>query len=214
MIKQLRGTPTIKQRTSVHGAVTTQDGAVQAGTVPGIAETSRERREQKRRETGKDGEVDKKREIMPIFSIRTSAAHLQLVKRRNGEAVPLNVMKPYRGAEVQLQSFLTSALDGSGQFHAPAAFTLGKEPRYTLNRTPGGPRAGRCVLEKRKISLPAENLTPYSPAATKSPHCPNSHPTSVRTSPTLTFRNSVIQPHQADLSYALSVYHHHHQLLV
>jgi hypothetical protein len=98
-------------------------------------------------------------------------------------------MKPYRGVEVQFQSFLTSALDGSGQLHAPAAFISGEEPRYPANRRPGGPRAGRSVLEKRKSSLPAENLTPYSPAATKSPHCPNSHPTSVRTSPTLTFRN-------------------------
>ena len=114
-------------------------------------------------------------------------------------------MKAYGGIEVQLQSLLTSALDGSGQLHAPAAFTSGKEPWYPLGRRPGGPRAGQSVLEKRKTSLPTENLTPYSPAATKSPHCPNSHPTSVRTSPTLTFRNSVIQLQQTDSSYALSV---------
>lgn len=62
----------MKQRNSVHDAVTTQDGTVLAGTVPGVAETSRERREHKRRETGKNEEVARKREIMPIFSIRTA----------------------------------------------------------------------------------------------------------------------------------------------
>jgi hypothetical protein len=56
-----------------------------------------------------------------------------------------------------------------------------------------GPRAGRSVLEKRKPSLPAENLTPYSPAVTSWPHCPNSHLTSVRTSSSLTFRKPVTQ---------------------
>jgi hypothetical protein len=51
-------------------------GIVQAETVPQIAETSWERRERKRRETEKDGVVARRREIMPIFSIRTSAVHL------------------------------------------------------------------------------------------------------------------------------------------
>jgi len=37
-------------------------------------------------------------------------------------------MKAHRegGAEIELHSFLTSALDGSGQLHAPAAFYMRK----------------------------------------------------------------------------------------
>jgi hypothetical protein len=37
-------------------------------------------------------------------------------------------MKVYGGVEVQVHSFLTSALDGSGQLHESAALPLRKEP--------------------------------------------------------------------------------------
>jgi hypothetical protein len=57
-----------------------------------------------------------------------------------------------RGVEVQLYSFLTSALEGvGGQHHAPAALPPGKT-RYPLYKRLGGPqgRSGRVG----KISPP------------------------------------------------------------
>ena len=60
----------------MRSTMTTQDGIVQAGTVLRIAVTSSERKEHKRRETEKDGEVVWRREIIPFFSIHTSAVHL------------------------------------------------------------------------------------------------------------------------------------------
>jgi hypothetical protein len=45
--------------------------------------------------------------------------------------------------------------DLSGQFHAPAALSLGKEPRYALVRRLGGlqSRSGRCGEEKHLLAL-------------------------------------------------------------
>jgi len=37
-------------------------------------------------------------------------------------------MKAYWGVEVELHAFLSSALDQSGQLHAPAVLFPGKEP--------------------------------------------------------------------------------------
>jgi hypothetical protein len=41
-------------------------------------------------------------------------------------AIPLHVMKAYRGMGVQVRPFLTSALYVGEQFYAPAALSLGK----------------------------------------------------------------------------------------
>jgi hypothetical protein len=62
--------------------------------------------------------------------------------------------RPRGGVEVQLYSFVTSALEGvGGQHHAPAALPTGKT-RYPLYRRLGGPqgRYGRV----RKISSSME----------------------------------------------------------
>jgi hypothetical protein len=51
-------------------------------------------------------------------------------------------MKTYRGVDVEIHIFLTSALVGvSGQLHAPAALPLGKSPRYPFYRRLGGPQS-------------------------------------------------------------------------
>ena len=58
----------------------------------------------------------------------------------------------HRGVEVQLYSFLTTALEGvRGQRHAPAAFYPGKT-RYPLYRRLGGPQGRSGPV--RKISPP------------------------------------------------------------
>jgi hypothetical protein len=53
----------------------------------------------------------------------------------------------------------------SGQLHAPAALPPGKEPRYPLDRRPGGPhnRSGRCGEEKN-LSLPGIEPGLFSPS--------------------------------------------------
>jgi hypothetical protein len=55
-------------------------------------------------------------------------------------------MKKYR-AEVRLQQFLTSVIDGTGVNLTPREL-------YTRESTTVGPRAGQDVSEKRKTSLP------------------------------------------------------------
>jgi len=59
---------------------------------------------------------------------------------KSGKFDPVPAMKAYRGVEVQLQSFLTSALYKSGQLHAPVASAPGKELLYPLNSKLGGPQ--------------------------------------------------------------------------
>jgi len=58
--------------------------------------------------------------------------------------------------EVLLHSFLTSALEG-GEWSTPhtGKFIPGKDPRYPLNRTLGGPQSlsGRYGKEKHFIYL-------------------------------------------------------------
>jgi hypothetical protein len=41
-------------------------------------------------------------------------------------------MKKYGGVDVQIHVFLTSALVGGGQLHAPAALTPGKELQISI----------------------------------------------------------------------------------
>jgi hypothetical protein len=61
----------------------------------------------------------------------------------------------YIGAvEVQLQSFLASALDGNGQLHAPVALVLGKTPETHWIWGWVAFRASLDILHKRKISCP------------------------------------------------------------
>jgi hypothetical protein len=76
--------------------------------------------------------------------------------KSKGKGVPVHIMKGVGGVEVQLHSFLTSALDG-GEWSAsrPYRFTPEKEYRYPLNRRLGGPqsRSGRFGEEKKTICL-------------------------------------------------------------
>jgi len=49
-----------------------------------------------------------------------------------------HTMKMYRGVEVQLHMFMTSALDGlSGQLHAPASLPPEKSPLVPISQAPG-----------------------------------------------------------------------------
>jgi hypothetical protein len=69
--------------------------------------------------------------------------------------VSAQVMKSYGGAEVQLYSFLTSALDGSKQsILALGCFTPGKGAHDThCMRVNVGPRDGLEIAKKRRISF-------------------------------------------------------------
>jgi len=63
--------------------------------------------------------------------------------------------------EIQLHTFLTSALDGS-QLHAPSTLPPGKQPPwYSLDRRLGGPqsRSGCGDDEKNSFTAPTENQT-------------------------------------------------------
>jgi hypothetical protein len=59
------------------------------------------------------------------------------------KAVPLHAMEALGGErKYNSYSFLTSAVDGSGQPHAPAViYPRGKNPRYPLYRRLGGPQS-------------------------------------------------------------------------
>jgi hypothetical protein len=64
------------------------------------------------------------------------------------------------GVEVQLHSYLTSALYGSeGVTSRFGGFTLGKERRYSVRGLVGS-RADLDVLQKRKISCPYRDSKP------------------------------------------------------
>jgi len=63
------------------------------------------------------------------------------------------------GADVQLHSFLTLALEGcEWSTSCPTHFTTGKEARYPLNRRLGRTKGWCGLLEKRKPSFPCWNL--------------------------------------------------------
>jgi hypothetical protein len=67
-------------------------------------------------------------------------------------------MKKYERVDVQIHSFLTSALLEEGQFHASAILPPEKEPLYPLDRKLGGlqSRSGRYaemkILEAKVIT--------------------------------------------------------------
>jgi hypothetical protein len=65
-------------------------------------------------------------------------------------------MKEYWGMEVWVHAFLTSALDVSGQLHAPVALPPGKNPLVLMYRRLGGSqsRSGRGGEEKNSQPLP------------------------------------------------------------
>jgi hypothetical protein len=70
------------------------------------------------------------------------------------------------GSEGIAPPFLTSALDGSGELHTPAALPLGEEPpQYPLNKRLSGPqsRSGRCG-EQKNHALPGIEPGPSSPS--------------------------------------------------
>jgi hypothetical protein len=48
----------------------------------------------------------------------------------------------------------------SGQLHAPATLSLGKEPQYPLDRRLGGPQGRYGHYGEEKNFAPAENGTP------------------------------------------------------
>jgi hypothetical protein len=62
--------------------------------------------------------------------------------------------KAYRGVEVQLQAFLTSALDG-GVWSASqlGQSILAEKPSYPVNRRLGGPQRRSRISAKEKIFL-------------------------------------------------------------
>jgi hypothetical protein len=58
-------------------------------------------------------------------------------------------------------------MEVSGQFHAPAALSTGKEPRYPLHWILGGPQSqsGPCGEEKNLFPLPGKEPLPPSSLA-------------------------------------------------
>jgi hypothetical protein len=72
------------------------------------------------------------------------------------------------GAEVQVHSFLASALRGNKWSTAcPSPFTLRKNSRYPLNKREGGPysQSGHFGEEKNLMSLPRVQLWIVQPIA-------------------------------------------------
>jgi hypothetical protein len=67
-------------------------------------------------------------------------------------------MKAYGGVDVQIQIFLSLALIGECQLHAPAALPRGKKPRFALDRM-----LGLDTVEKRKfLTQPGLELQPVA----------------------------------------------------
>ena len=68
-----------------------------------------------------------------------------------GRFVPLHVICMYRGAQLQLRSFLISEMETSGQLGATTALPRGKGLHYTMTKWLGGSqrRAGLFVRTVR-----------------------------------------------------------------
>jgi hypothetical protein len=65
------------------------------------------------------------------------------------------------GVMVYGNVFLTSALDGGHQLHAPAALLWEKSSAYPMDRRLDGYRTGLDAVEKKNLA-PAENRDPHS----------------------------------------------------
>jgi hypothetical protein len=62
--------------------------------------------------------------------------------KQQSKAVPLRHARAKEKGRYSSYSFLSSALDGSGQLHAPAAlYPRGKDPRYPFDRRLGVPKS-------------------------------------------------------------------------
>jgi hypothetical protein len=87
-------------------------------------------------------------------------------KQGKGKVFPDHAIKTYRGTDVQLHSFLTSALDaGEWSTSRPSLFTPGKEPPYPFNMRLGESqsRFGCCGWTDKSLT-PTGILTPECPA--------------------------------------------------
>jgi hypothetical protein len=69
-------------------------------------------------------------------------------------------MKTYGGVDVVIHVFLTSALVGCGQFHAPTALSPWKSTRYPSDRRLGGPQSRFGRRGEEKILDPTGTRTP------------------------------------------------------
>jgi hypothetical protein len=66
-----------------------------------------------------------------------------------------HAMKTYGGVEIQLDAFLTSALDGGEwSVHAAAALSPGERPWYQLYRKLSGPHSRSVCGDKEKEFVP------------------------------------------------------------
>jgi hypothetical protein len=84
-------------------------------------------------------------------------------KRKQSKAVPLHATEVLRGERrYSFYSFLTSALDG-GEWSVSRpgrALPRGKDPRYPLYRTEGGPQSRSGHRGYRKILCPCRGSNP------------------------------------------------------
>jgi hypothetical protein len=75
----------------------------------------------------------------------------------------------WRHIEVQLHSFLISAVDGSGWLISlPGRFTPGKELDYPFSRRMGGPQKQSGRLWRREFSCPYLDLNPWPTSSLRS----------------------------------------------
>lgn len=89
------------------------------------------------------------------FSWLSSVPLLIRWDKNDGKIVAVHAMKAYRGAELWLHSFLTSAPDGGEWLTpSPGLFTPRKERRCSLNRRVDGPQNRSGRFGQNKIFCP------------------------------------------------------------